>query len=65
MDKQRFALIATACLCGCRVYVVATTFLSVTSCASDGWDDFFYASRPPVTHFMTGQLIAEMARDAR
>jgi hypothetical protein len=37
----------------------------ITACTTERWDHFFYAQATPATHLITGQLIAELARDQK
>jgi hypothetical protein len=36
-----------------------------SGCTTESWDDFFYAESTPATHLITGQLIAELAREEK
>ena len=36
-----------------------------SGCTTASWDGFFYAAPTPATHLITGQLIAELARDQK
>jgi|1186.fasta_scaffold545951_1 hypothetical protein len=36
-----------------------------SGCTTESWDRFFYAEATPATHLITGQLIAELARDQK
>jgi hypothetical protein len=36
-----------------------------SGCATESWERFFYVEGTPATHLITGQLIAELARDEK
>ena len=56
---------ATRCAAAIRVLMLALRLVAVASgCSTDG-DALIYDPSSPATNFITGQLIAELARDER
>jgi hypothetical protein len=47
---------------GARICVLLIAAVA-SGCAATGWDGIYYGGSLPVTHFINGQLVAEMARD--